>query len=97
MAKFELKPEKESTVVKEESKKTVVLEVPEKLPLTRYMLGTFIHPVTGEWMLAQAKFNPITGEVGEFSTERCAGDWIVMQERMQIKINSLGLLEKDNQ
>jgi hypothetical protein len=66
-------------------------EVKPSVPLTRYMLGSFIDPVTNEWKLAYIKFNPATLAVGEVKTERCAGDRQVMEERLAIRQIELGL------
>lgn len=60
---------------------------------TRFMVGTYIDPVTREWMLAFVQFDPVTKAVGELKTERVAGDYEVMRERLAIKEGHLGLFE----
>jgi len=62
--------------------------------LTRFMVGTYLDPVKG-WMIAQAKFDPITQALGEFSVQPAAGDREVMRERFQIKVVSLGLFDAE--
>lgn len=65
--------------------------------LIRWMVGTYLDPVTREWMLAQIKFDPVTFKVGEIETERVSGDFYILRERLQIKQIRLGLLEEENQ
>ena len=60
---------------------------------TRFMVGTYIDPLTGEWMLAYAKFNPLTKQMDVLQTERVAGDREVMRERLTIKQAQLGLYD----
>lgn len=62
--------------------------------LTRFMVGTYNDPVSGEWMLAYIKFDPITKTVGEIKTERVSGDEEVLRERLVIRQGQLGLLDR---
>lgn len=88
------------------AKKAVELEVAElpkgsitvgqEVKLTRYMVGTFLDPITREWMLAQVKFDPVTKVVSELQTERVAGNHEVMLERFQIKVGNLGIMSADD-
>lgn len=59
---------------------------------TRFMVGTYLDPVTREWMLAYTKFDPVTKTVDVLQTERVAGNHEVMVERFQIKVGNLGLM-----
>lgn len=60
---------------------------------TRFMLGTYLDPVKGEWMLAYVKFDPLTMKFDVVQTERVAGDAEVMKERLVIKQAQLGLFD----
>lgn len=61
--------------------------------LTRFMLGTYLDPQSGEWMLAYVKFDPRTMTLGQIKTDRVAGDMEVMKERMLIKQAQLGIYD----
>lgn len=61
---------------------------------TRFMIGTYLDPVEG-WSLGYAPFDPVTKMIGEFKSERCAGDFEVMLERLRIKEVNLGLFSSD--
>lgn len=50
--------------------KTLKVEAPK---LTDWAIGTFKDATTGEWKVARFKFDPVSGQTGEFSTE-VAGD-----------------------
>lgn len=64
----------------------------EKKPeFTRFMVGTYLDPVKGEWMLAYVKFDPSNMKCDVVQTERVAGDAEVMKERLVIKQAQLGL------
>lgn len=76
----------------EMAKKEENVETKEKV-YTRFMLGTFLDPMNGEWKLAYVAFNPVTGDIGELKTERVAGDAEVMRERLVIKQSQLGLFD----
>lgn len=67
----------------------------EQPKLTRFMVGTYLDPKSGEWMIAQAKFDPITKTVGEFVATRAAGDREVMREKFQITVVTLGLFDAE--
>ena len=63
---------------------------------TRYMVGTYLDPVTREWMIAYAHFDPSTKAVDILQTERVAGNHEVMIERFQIKVGNLGLMTAED-
>jgi hypothetical protein len=76
---------------------TKSVEVTDTPPanLSRYMIGTYVDPQSGEWMIAEIKFDPATKQVGVISIERAAGDVEVMRERFQIKVVNRGLFSRD--
>ncbi len=63
---------------------------------TRYMVGTYLDPVSREWMLAYTKFDPVTQTISKLYTERVAGNHEVMLERFQIKVGNLGIMTPDD-
>lgn len=65
----------------------------EVVNFTRYMVGTYIDPLSGQWMLAYVKFNPVTKQLDTIKTERVAGNQEVMRERLVIKQAKLGLFD----
>lgn len=67
--------------------------VKEEVNFTRFMVGTYLDPRTGEWMVAQAPFDPLTLTIGDLVPERVAGNAEVMREKLAIKQVNLGLLE----
>jgi len=85
---FEKKNNKQEKSINEE-----LQEEGPKPHFTRFLVGTYLHPVTGEWMIAQAHFDPVTKVIGELVSERAAGDQQVMRERLAIKQVTLGLFE----
>jgi|GEM_PF-6328147 hypothetical protein len=60
---------------------------------TRFLVGTYIDPVTNEWMIAQAPLDPVLKVTGNVTVERVAGDMEVMKERLVIKQGMLGIFE----
>ncbi len=63
---------------------------------TRFMVGTYLDPVTREWMIAYTKFDPSTKTIDTLQTERVAGNHEVMVERFQIKVGNLGLMTAED-
>ena len=62
---------------------------------TRALLGTYWDPQRGEWMLAKAKFDPVTLQATEVTSERVAGDSLVMMDQLYIKQIQLNFYEKE--
>lgn len=58
---------------------------------TRFLVGTYLDPIRGEWMIAQVPLDTKTLVTGPVVTTRVAGDFEVMKERLAIKIVQLGL------
>lgn len=86
---------------KELTQETDVTELPAgnttvEPKFTRYMVGTYLDPVTREWMLAYTAFDPITKKISTLQTERVAGNEEVMIERFQIKVGNLGLMSSED-
>jgi hypothetical protein len=75
---------------KEEDLVPVLAETPH---YSRHMVGTYINPTNGEWMLIQVSFDPATLQLGEVVTERATGNLEVARERLFIKMGNLGLTE----
>lgn len=73
----------------------VITETEQPIQLTRYMVGSFKNPVNSEWMLGYVKFDPVTGALGEFKSERVAGDFEEMRYKVKIKLVELGVLQPD--
>ena len=95
-SKLMMKGTIEMSKKQETTEEIVVLPVPaQQAPLTRFMIGTYIDPVNGQWMLSFVKFNPATGDIGKVQTERVAGNFEVMQERLMIKQMELGLYQAE--
>lgn len=90
MTKFKL-----ADVNKEPQSEPIAQQEPA-VRLTRWMVGTYIDPMTNEWMLAQIKFDPITKQTGELVTERVTGDYEVMKERLAVKEAILNLFSREN-
>jgi hypothetical protein len=93
MAKFKTLVEEETTELPEGINTVEAAEVPK---FTRYMVGTYLDPISREWMLAYAHFDPSTGIVDKMQTERVAGNHEVMVERFQIKVGNLGLMTTED-
>ena len=94
MSKFKIKQEEENDPVLPTGSNPVEVTVKVTEPnYTRFLLGSYIDPVTGVWMLAQVPFDPLTKSLGTVHTERVGGDHEVLRERLMIKQVNLGLLE----
>lgn len=90
--------ELEDFPIKEEKPQSEQIKAPSAESKTsgnfsRHMVGSYIDPMNGDWMVASIAFNPATLQLGEIKTERVAGDIQVMRERLQIKQANLGLIE----
>lgn len=87
------------TIKKEEAVEAEVpaVELPKEVKpnFTRVLLGTYWDPQTGEWMYAKAKFDPITMQTSEITTERVAGDSLVMMDGLYIKQIQCNFYEKE--
>lgn len=62
----------------------------------RWVLGTFIDPLSLEWNFVQAKFDIVNKTMYDIKTERAGGDWEVMRERLQVMQVQMGFFEKEN-
>lgn len=93
MSKFKIKQEEEQVELPVGNNPVeVVIKVTEP-NYTRFLLGSYVDPVTGEWMLAQVPFDPLTKATGTVTVSRVGGDHAVMRERLMVKQVNLGLLE----
>lgn len=63
---------------------------------TRYMVGTYLDPVSREWMIAYTHFDPVTKTMDTMQTEKVAGNHEVMIERFQIKVGNLGIMTSED-
>lgn len=63
---------------------------------TRYMVGTYLDPITREWMLSYVHFDPVTKTIDKMQTERVAGNTEVMRERLSITQAKLGLFDLED-
>lgn len=89
MAKFVIgKNNKEEDILDEEKQTN-----PEYF---RWVLGTFIDPLSLEWNFVQAKFDIVNKTIYDIKTERVGGDWEVMRERLQVMQVQMGFFEKEN-
>jgi hypothetical protein len=95
MSKFKIKQEEEQLelpIGNNPVNQEVVIKVTEP-NYTRFLLGSYIDPQNGEWMLAQVPFDPLTKMTGKVVVSRVGGDVQVLRERLMVKQVNLGLLE----
>ena len=93
MSKFKIKQEEEQLELPIGNNPVEVTIKVTEPSYTRFLLGSYVDPVSGEWHTAQVPFDPLTKTVGPVTTERVAGDREIMRERLMIKQVNLGLFE----
>ncbi len=97
MSKFKIKQQEENEMVSlpvgnNPVNAEVVIKVTEP-NYTRFLLGSYVDPLNGEWKLIQVPFDPLTLALGSPTIDRVGGDAQVLRERLMIKQVNLGLLE----
>lgn len=94
MSKFKLQQDEHTDTVLPVGNNPVEVVIKVNEPnYTRFLLGSYMDPVTGEWMLAEVPFDPLTKTVGPVVSTRVSGDVQVLREKLMIKQVNLGLLE----